>query len=244
MRLRRKALIVTAALWAAPITLSAASAASALEAQRCEQLVQEVDQFWSRQIAELGGRYRPPKLVLFAHSTSGVCGIRQALSGPFYCPVNETVYLDTSYLQQVVQRGRGAGQLALGYVVAHEVAHHIQNIIGTTSIVEQARASSTAELARRTLASLELQADCYAGLWARAASTAGELGPSGDIAPALAAVAAVGAAQPAHRAAGPEVLDPLTHATEPQRLKWFRRGFDSGQFNDCDTFGAAAAGTL
>jgi hypothetical protein len=138
-----------------------------------EKLFHKVDEFCSQQVASLGGRYRPPKLTFFAEPISGVCDVQAALVGPFYCPVNETVYLDRQFLNILSERARNDLNLALGYVVAHEVAHHIQNVIGTTSMVDEARARSTPELAQRTFTAMELQADCYSGLWARWADTRG-----------------------------------------------------------------------
>jgi hypothetical protein len=170
MRRFHFALIAAAGLLPAPLGLTAVSTSANVATQMSEKLFHKVDEFCSQQVASLGGRYRPPKLTFFAEPISGVCDVQAALVGPFYCPVNETVYLDRQILSE---RARNDLNLALGYVVAHEVAHHIQNVIGTTSMVDEARARSTPELAQRTFTAMELQADCYSGLWARWADTRG-----------------------------------------------------------------------
>lgn len=209
------------------------------------RLIQSVDAFWSQQIASLGGRYRPPKLVFFMPPVKDTCDVAAALAGPFYCPINESVYLDRAFMQVLVQRFRGgSAAAALGYVVAHEVAHHVQNVIGTTGQVEQARGRSTQEIAQRTLITFELQADCYAGLWMHWAKANGTLEPPADDSVTLEAIAAASQKMQSHLSTGEEMLDPLTQGSAEQRRRWFRRGLDSGQFNQCDTFGAEAAGKL
>jgi hypothetical protein len=209
------------------------------------KLLSNVDGFWSQQIAALGGHYRPPNLVNFTTpARSGLCAVQAALSGPFYCPVDETVYLDQPFLQHLAKSAAGQARFALGYVVAHEVAHHVQNLLGTTALVDQARARSTPQLARRTLTTLELQADCYAGLWARWAHAHGTLQVPTDAAATLNRVAAFSHAWQSQLASGQEMLDPLDQGSAAQRLKWFQRGFDVGRFSDCDTFGAETAGNL
>jgi predicted metalloprotease len=207
-----------------------------------ELLFRNVESFWSQQIAALGGRYRSPKLVEFTQAQSHVCDVVAAVTGPFYCPIDETVYLDQSFLQRVASRGPDSGKLALGYLIAHEVAHHIQNVIGTTGMVVQARARSTPELAGRLLTTMELQADCYAGLWAHWAGKA--IISAADVSASMNAVAEISRERQQRLAAGQEMLDPFMHGNAAQRLKWFRQGLDSGSFNDCDTFGAQAKGDL
>jgi len=209
-----------------------------------DNVFQEVDRFWLQQIASLGGRYRPAKLAHFTPSAAKLCGLKVAVSGPFYCPSEETVYLDDTFLQRLQQRAQDKAGLALGYVVAHEVAHHIQAVVGTTTLVEQARARSTPEIARRSWVRMELQADCYAGLWAHMARSQGTVSGAIDIDAMLASVAAATQEQQSLLTHGQQVIDPLSHGSEEQRSKWFRRGLDTGSFNDCDTFGAEAAGQL
>lgn len=212
--------------------------------QQSETLFGSVDQFWSQQVASLGGRYRPPKLAFFTKPVANVCEVQAPIAGPFYCPVNETVYLDQPFLLRLETLPENERQLAFGYVVAHEVAHHIQNVIGTTGMVEQARSRSTPELASRILLTMELQADCYAGLWARWAEPRGALRPPADPAATLNGVATIAQEWQRHLTAGQEMLDPLAHGSPGQRLTWFDRGRDTGGFGDCDTFGANAHGRL
>ena len=237
-------LIAAACLFASRPALTAAPAAPEGATQSTDQLFRSVESFWSQEMTALGGRYRPSKLKLFTAPISGACHLQGVLSAPFYCTVNETVYLDRSFLRALAQRDPEDANLAVGFVVAHEVAHHVQNIIGTTSSVDQARANSSPELAQRTFMTFELQADCYAGLWARWAAAHGPIKIPADVSPALNAIASTSQDWQSHLSAGQQMLDPLTQGSAAQRLKWFRRGLDTGNFNDCDTFGAEAAGTL
>jgi uncharacterized protein len=209
-----------------------------------DSLFHDVDRFWTQQIASLGGRYRAPSLSYLSQPKAGLCSLKFAVAGSFYCPGDETVYLDSPFLRQLQQRARDQADLALGYLVAHEVAHHIQNMIGTTALVEQARARSNAEVAKRSLTAMELQADCYAGLWAHWARQQGALAGTPDVDAALAAVAAVAQDTQSNLTGTQQMIDLLTHGTAQQRSRWFRLGLDSGSFNNCDTFGAAAAGQL
>lgn len=243
-RFHRYAIIAAASLIPGVSTPSALSGSTADVAQLSQTLFNGIEAFWSQQIAALGGQYRPPKLTFFTEPLSGVCGIRATVVGPFYCPSNESVYLDRKFLETLRERARGDASLALGYVVAHEVAHHVQAIIGTTGIVAQARSRSTPEMANRILATMELQADCYAGLWARWAAANDTISLPANFAKPLDAAAAVGQERRRHLAPGVELLDPLTHGTAAQRLRWFKRGQDSGRFDDCDTFGAQSKGDL
>jgi predicted metalloprotease len=242
MRSMRCAVIVLVGLGLT--TLGRAASAPVAEDAEFQKLFSSVDAFWSQQVAALGGRYRPPNLMYFGEPLKNLCGVAAALSGPFYCPVNESVYLDRGFLQQLKARAGTAASAAVGFVIAHEVAHHLQNVIGTTTIVEQARSSSTAAVAQRTLTSFELQADCYAGLWLHWARNGAIINGPVDLAATLATVAALSQEQQSHLRAGQQWLDPLTMGEAAQRLKWLQRGSDSGDFNACDTFGAAAAGTL
>jgi predicted metalloprotease len=226
------------------VAASAGEAPAGDLTQMSTALFRDVQSFWSQQVASLGGRYRPTQLHFFGEPLSHPCGLKTVVRGPFYCPGDETVYLDQGFLQQLGQSSRQDANVAVGFVVAHEMAHHIQNVIGTTALVEQARARSTPELATRILTTLELQADCYAGLWARWSAAQGTIKVPDDISGLLDTVAAVSQQWQSHLTGGQQMLDPFTQGSAAQRLKWFRRGLDSGNFNDCDTFGAASAGSL
>jgi hypothetical protein len=211
--------------------------------QTTRALYQDVEAFWAQQIVALGGQYRPAALSFFSTPLLQTCGVATPLVGSFYCPPTETVYLDQPFLQRIAQRAPGASSLALGYVVAHELAHHVQNTVGTTALVDEARARSAPQLAARTLVAFELQADCYAGLWLRWAQQRGSIAAPVDLAAVLDDVAAIARRQQSRLRAGEQMLDPLTHGTAAQRLKWLHQGMDLGNFSACDTFGAEAAGT-
>lgn len=221
----------------------AAAAAPPVPQASTRELYRQVEAFWSAEIGALGGKYRPAALVFFGQPPDHACGSDGVLRGPFYCPSSETVYLDLRFLQHLAERAPGTAETALGYIVAHELAHHVQNIIGTTALVEQARARSNPTLAARTLTSFELQADCYAGLWLHWAQQHGQRVAPDELTEALAAIAASSQQLQSHLASGEQMLDPLTHGTPALRLNWLRRGLEHGDFNACDTFGAEAGGS-
>jgi predicted metalloprotease len=229
-----------------PVLALAAGVPGASDAtlQSTRALFQDAQAFWTAQIAAFGGRYRPATLTFFSGHLGPTCSVAAPVVGPFYCPDAETVYLEQGFLQQVAERAAGATDVALGYVAAHELAHHVQSLLGTTPLVDEARARSTHEMAERTLTTFELQADCYAGLWLRWAQRQRRVAPRPDLAAVLAAVTASSQWQRAQLRPGEQVLDPLTHGTAAARLKWLQVGLDSGDFNACDTFGAEAAGKL
>jgi uncharacterized protein len=244
---------LSAALLAATAFAANASAANSAAAQaaahtdttQAETLFRDANQFWSHEFTS-GGSYRAAQLQLFDGHIRGVCGAAGTLTGPFYCPAEMKVYLDQNFLQQVTQRTPGpADDFALGYVIGHEMGLHIQNLVGTLDLVEQARENSAPALSARTWMTQELQADCFAGLWVRSAVMHGKLKPIADPAAVLSAVSSVTQQHEAHLAQGETMVDPLlTYGTVAQRLKWFQRGMDGGRFNDCDTFSAEAAGKL
>ena len=243
---RRNALSVTVA--AAAVVLTAATAAlcgTDATTTRAEALFQTANRFWAEEL-KAGKDYVPAQLVLFDGQIRGACSVSRSLTGPFYCPSDLKVYLDADFLHQLEQHVSGTVEdFALGYVVGHELGQHIQNLVGTTSLVEQARADSVAALSARTWMTQELQADCFAGLWLRSALMHGQIKSVADPAAALDAISSISRARQAHLALGETMVDPLlTYGTSALRLKWFQRGLDSGRFNDCDTFRAEAAGKL
>lgn len=241
------AVLVAAALLPLTTVWSAVPAAANDVTGQAKALMADANSFWSQEIASLGGQYQPAALTGFTGQISGgACGAQGAFSGPFYCPANERVYLDQAFVRQVMQQAPGAeGDLALAYLIGHELGHHIQDLIGTTTAVEQARERSTPQVSRRTWMTAELQTDCYAGLSVRSALMHGQIKPGANVAATLDAVAAVSHERDTHLAGGQQMPDPvLDYGTAAQRLKWFQRGLNSGRFNDCDTFGAQAAGTL
>lgn len=202
----------------------------------------ETEDVWGKKIAEMGGRYPPPKLVLFSGEVESACGMASAASGPFYCPSDQQVYIDLAFFDQLDRQFGAPGDFARAYVIAHEVGHHVQALLGATEAVQKVRERSTQEVARRAQVGLELQADCYAGVWAKEANSlhvARGLQPyidRQDIDEALNAAAAVGDDTLQRKYQGRVVPETFTHGSAEQRSTWFKRGFDSGQVQDCDTF--------
>ncbi|MGH8142903.1 MAG: neutral zinc metallopeptidase [Steroidobacteraceae bacterium] len=241
------ALIIAAAMAVAGGIGPASAASSNNLRARAQALFEHANAYWSKEIAALGGRYLPAKLMLYpgGHIVDP-CGTKLTFSGPFYCPPQQAVYLDQAYLQQLMQRaGSSDSDTVLAYMIGHGLARHIQAMVGTTALVEQARARSSAQLSRQTWITAALQADCYTGLWIRTAQMDGTIKSGADMSAAMSVVATVTHQRDTHLAAGVQMPDPvLDYATPQQRTKWFQRGLDTGNFNDCDTFGAQAAGKL
>lgn len=189
-------------------------------------------------IFQQGGRtYRQPKLVLFEGQTDTACGSGSAAVGPFYCPGDERVYIDLSFYDELRQRFRAPGDFAQAYVVAHEVGHHVQNLLGTSDRVTAMQRRAGESQSNQLSVRLELQADCYAGVWGYYAQRRGQLSP-GDVEEALRAASAIGDDRLQMQSRGYVVPDSFTHGTSEQRVRWFRQGFDTGDLRQCDTFGA------
>jgi predicted metalloprotease len=190
---------------------------------------------WTKVFQANGKAYQEPRLVLFSGMTRSACGMGQAAMGPFYCPGDKQVYLDTSFFQQMAQRFGAPGDFAAAYVVAHEVGHHVQNLTGVMNRVMQERErvgrAESNELSVRT----ELQADCYAGVWAHSARASLE---DGDIEEALQAATAIGDDRIQKQTQGTVVPDSFTHGSSAQRVRWFKIGFESGDVQQCNTFAA------
>jgi predicted metalloprotease len=238
------------AIQAAPAATNGADSAAAKASTdhavaRARALVESSNQFWSQEFNK-GGSYTPAQVSFFNRQARGVCGETGALSGPFYCPADMTVYLDRDFIDQVAQRLPGdAADYALAYLIGHAMGQHIQDLVGTTDLVQEARSNSGPALSAKTWMTAELQADCYSGLWMRWAVSHQVVKPVADADAILSAVSAVSTEWQSHLAAGQTMVDPLlTYGTPALRLKWFERGRDSGRFNDCDTFSAGAAGKL
>lgn len=229
-------------LWQPAAVQAAAPTASAVA--RAQALFADANAYWTREFVTLKAVYQPAALTIYTHRLSNSCGVTGSILGPFYCPGDSHVYLPGDYLQRVADKAGSSADLALAYVVDHEVGAHIQDLIGTTEQVEQARARSTPELSARTWMVAELQADCYAGLAVRDGQAQRQIG-SGDPSVALQAVASVTQAAQAHLKSGEVMPDPVqTYGTPAQRLSWFQRGLSTGAFTACDTFSAEAAGKL
>jgi hypothetical protein len=212
---------------------------TATEAERRKQIavvLADTEDVWSVVMTGLRGSYRKPKLVLFSGAVDSGCGFAEAAMGPFYCPADERVFIDLSFFDELDQRLGAGGDFAQAYVVAHEVGHHVQKLLGTSGRVQELRQRVDEIEANQLSVRLELQADCYAGLWARHAEQTAAILEPGDIEEALDAASAVGDDRLQRRAGSQVVPDSFTHGTSEQRVRWFRRGFDTGTLEACDTF--------
>ncbi|MBT9611720.1 MAG: zinc metallopeptidase [Burkholderiales bacterium] len=196
----------------------------------------DTEDTWQGLFKQLGGIYREPKLVLFSHQVRSACGFAQAATGPFYCPADQKVYLDLVFFRELKTRFQAPGDFAQAYVIAHEVGHHVQNLLGISEKVHQAR-SRTSETQGNTLSvRLELQADCFAGIWANHAQKARQIIEQGDIEEALQAASSIGDDRLQMQSKGYVVPDGFTHGSSEQRVRWFKRGIESGNISACDTF--------
>ena len=195
-------------------------------------ILASTEDFWREQFQKLGKTYIPPKLVLYNGATQTMCGTGQAMMGPFYCNLDKTVYLDLSFYQEMKRRLGGGGDFAQGYVIAHEVGHHVQNLLGTFNKVEQLSQNQSTLIRNQLSVKLELQADCYAGLWGNGVKN---ILDAGDIEQALNTVQAIGDDH-LQQNNGYIVPDSFTHGTSKQRYTWFKRGYDSGSMDQCNTF--------
>lgn len=179
--------------------------------------------------------YRPPTLVLYDGQVRSACGMGQSAMGPFYCPGDEKLYLDFAFFRDLQTRFRAPGDFAQAYVIAHEVGHHVQKLTGAFQKMEAARGRVSEVEFNRISVRMELQADCYAGVWGHYAGTMNQL-DSGDIAEALNAATAIGDDRLQQQTQGRVVPESFTHGSSEQRVRWFKRGLDSGRPQDCDTF--------
>lgn len=191
---------------------------------------------WSRIFQqEVGSSYRPPKLVLFTGRVNSGCGAAESAMGPFYCPADRKVYLDQSFFDELSRRFGAPGDFAAAYVIAHEVGHHVQTLLGISDQVQKAQARASKTQGNAIQVRMELQADCLAGVWAKA--NAGKLEP-GDVEEAMRAASAIGDDTLQRAAQGVVVPESFTHGSSAQRTKWFMRGLTEGTIAACDTFAA------
>jgi hypothetical protein len=196
----------------------------------------DTEDTWSVLFAQAGSTYEPPRLVLFSQAVRSACGTAQAAMGPFYCPRDHTVYIDLSFYRELRDRFDAPGDFAQAYVIAHEVGHHVQTLLGTSEQVRAAQqragqAQSNALSVRR-----ELQADCYAGVWAHHADRARQVLEAGDVEEGLGAAAAIGDDRLQRQTQGQVVPESFTHGSSRQRVEWFSRGLETGSLEACDTF--------
>jgi predicted metalloprotease len=195
---------------------------------------------WQQTFQRLGRQYRDPRLVLFSDASQSGCGFAQAAMGPFYCPRDEKVYIDLTFFRELHERFGAPGRFAEAYVIAHEVGHHVQHQLGIAQQVEEAqRASGSRAEANSYSVRLELQADCFAGVWAANARQRGELElTEADVEGAIAAASAIGDDRLQQESQGRVVPDSFTHGSSEQRVRWFTRGLQTGDMEQCDTFAA------
>ncbi len=191
---------------------------------------------WKKVFTDMGESYVNPHLVMFTQSTQSGCGFASEASGPFYCPQDEKVYLDISFFQEMKNRFRAPGDFAMAYVVAHEVGHHVQKLLGIMDKIDAQRSSMSEANANRLSVKLELQADFFAGVWAHYAQAEFNIVDEGDIEEALNAANAIGDDRLQKQSQGYVVPDAFTHGTSAQRMYWFKKGFTTGDINQGDTF--------
>ncbi len=195
----------------------------------------ETEDTWESIFQQSGQTYQKPTLVLFSGQVRSACGFASAASGPFYCPNDRKVYLDTSFFQELDQRFKASGDFAEAYVVAHEVGHHVQNLLGILPKVNQARQNMSEAESNQMSVKVELQADCFAGVWGKFTDQKGIL-DRGDLEEALKAAQQIGDDTLQKRSQGYVVPESFNHGTSAQRVRWFKRGFDAGSVKACDTF--------
>lgn len=213
------------------------SAASNEAADFSKVVLADTEDVWNKLFRQSGSQYRPPTLVLYTDQTrTDACGMGQAAAGPFYCPGDDKVYIDLSFVAELTRLG-APGDFAFAYVIAHEVGHHIQNITGVATQVQRAKSRASKTQANALQVKMELQADCYAGVWAHHAHKDRQVLETGDIQEGLAAAASVGDDH-LQRSAGRQVRpETFTHGTSEQRSRWFYTGLETGNYQACDTFG-------
>ncbi|WP_371374619.1 neutral zinc metallopeptidase [Thalassotalea aquiviva] len=199
-------------------------------------ILADTEDTWNRLLSQQQLSYREPVLVLFTQSVQSACGMAGAAIGPFYCPADEKVYIDLSFYQDLKNRHGAPGDFAQAYVIAHEVGHHLQKVMGTTQKVRSAQQGVGEAEANQLSVRLELQADCYAGVWGYHADNQRNMLEPGDLDEALTAAAAIGDDRLQKQARGRVTPDSFTHGTSEQRVRWFRKGFETGDFNQCNTF--------
>jgi uncharacterized protein len=196
----------------------------------------ETEDTWGQIFRAKGAQYQGPTVALFSGQVRSACGFATAASGPFYCPSDRKVYLDLAFFDELKTKFQAPGDFAQAYVLAHEVGHHVQNLLGTEAKIRQAQQGASEREANRLQVGMELQADCYAGVWARNADATRHILEQGDVDEALQAASSVGDDTIQKRTQGRVVPDSFTHGTAEQRSSWFKRGLTQGTLESCDTF--------
>ncbi|WP_140179348.1 KPN_02809 family neutral zinc metallopeptidase [Providencia stuartii] len=216
------------------------SAASPQEEQLADftsVMLASTEDVWQAEFKQIGKQYQQPKLVIYRNGTSTACGQGQAFMGPFYCPADSKVYIDLSFYNDMKTKLGAGGEFAQGYVVAHEIGHHVQHLLGIEQQVRKLQQGISEKEANKLSVKLELQADCFAGVWGHNMDKEGILG-DGDLQSALNAAQAIGDDRLQQQSQGRVIPDSFTHGTSQQRYYWFKKGFDTGDINSCNTFSA------
>ena len=216
------------------------SAAEDETARFVSMVLADTEDTWGPIFKAGGAQYREPGMVLYTGATRSACGVGQAEMGPFYCPADGKVYLDLAFFDELHHRYGAPGDFAQAYVIAHEVGHHVQNLLGISDKVQQARQRLSEREANLLSVRLELQADCLAGVWAHHADRTRQVLEQGDVEEALRAASAIGDDRIQKQAQGYAVPDSFTHGSAAQRVRWFRVGLEQGDLRACDTFSVAA----
>jgi len=196
----------------------------------------DTEKNWHEIFSRSGKTYQEPKLVLFSGAVDSACGFAQAAMGPFYCPGDHKVYIDLSFYEDLKTRFKAPGDFAQAYVIAHEVGHHVQNLLGVSEKVQDKMQRLSESEANRLSVKMELQADCLAGVWGYHADKTRNILEPGDLEEALGAASAIGDDRIMKQSSGTIVPDAFTHGTSEQRVRWFRRGFETGDPSQCETF--------
>jgi len=204
--------------------------------QLTEVVLADTEDTWSAILPKYGVQYVEPTLVLFSEAVQSGCGMAQSGMGPFYCPLDQKVYVDMAFYNELETRFGAPGDFAQAYVIAHEVGHHVQNLVGTAEQVQKAQQRASKAQANELSVRMELQADCFAGVWAKNAAQSRQLLEAGDIEEGLRAASAIGDDRIQQQTQGYVVQDAFTHGSSEQRVRWFRRGLELGTPEACDTF--------
>jgi predicted metalloprotease len=225
----------------APASGNTAADANDPQVDFVRAILGETEAVWGAYFKDMGKVYTRPKLKLFSGQVESACGLASSASGPFYCPGDQKVYIDLTFYRQLATEFGAPGDFARAYVIAHEVGHHVQNLLGITDSAAQAERRAGRVGANQVSVQIELQADCFAGVWAEQANAARKILEPGDLEQGLKAASSVGDDTLQRRTQGTVVPDSFTHGSSAQRVRWFRRGFDSGKIDSCDTFSAGGS---
>lgn len=221
-----------------PTTQAPAPPANDQMAKFVSVVLADTEDTWSTLFRQMGATYRAPKLVLFSGATQSACGYAKSAMGPFYCPLDQKVYIDLAFYKDLKYKHNAPGDFAQAYVIAHEVGHHVQNLMGISGKVQSLQRRVSKEQANQLSVRLELQADCFAGVWGNHADRTRKILEQGDVEEALNAASSIGDDRLQQEARGYVVPESFTHGSSAQRVRWFKRGMQTGEVNQCNTFEA------